>query len=214
MNLEIDFGKSLYKVNQCQDSHPLLTTFQQLWTENGDYLSYQYGYLYSSNIEIYHPKKVSLSKYFNENFKDEEKQLSIEILLQLKSYNRSKLIEFNKYVLDLISEPNLINSGSKTISFLKQKSKKKVQFAEDSEEQQELNLFIGTWNMGGVDMNNNENFFDWLFPLKDMKTPDIYVIGFQEIVKLNATNIFIISNASTVENYRILLTKNLNKIGE
>ena len=63
-------------------------------------------------------------------------------------------------------------------------------------------------------MSTNENLFDWLFPIKDMPTPDIYVVGFQEIVKLSATNIFMNSNTSTVENYKTLLSKNLNKIGE
>ncbi len=82
-------------------------------------------------------------------------------------------------------------------------------------ENNELTVFIGTWNMAGIEMNPNEKFFDWFFPLKDMKNPpDIYVVGFQEIVELNAGNILINTNATAVDNYRTLITKNLNKIGE
>jgi hypothetical protein len=78
----------------------------------------------------------------------------------------------------------------------------------------ELTIFIGSWNMAGVNMNPNEKFFDWLFPIKDMKEPDIYVIGFQEIVELVMSNILFNSNSHIVDNYRNLITKNLNKIGE
>jgi len=63
-------------------------------------------------------------------------------------------------------------------------------------------------------MNYNEKFYDWLLPIKNMDTPDIYVVGFQEIVELVFSNIFFTSNASIVDNYRLLLTKNLRKIGE
>ncbi len=82
------------------------------------------------------------------------------------------------------------------------------------ESKNKLNVYIGTWNMAGVEMNTNENLFDWLFPIKDMKPPDLYIVGFQEIVALSATNIVFSSNSNTVETYKNLLFKNLNKIGK
>ena len=109
------------------------------------------------------------------------------------------------------TEPNYTNNSNLNI-------KKKVQFEIENKDinndSPTLDIFIGTWNMAGITMNTNENFFNWLFPVKEMKTPDLYVIGFQEIVKLNASNIFINSNEKTVDTYKIMLTKNLNKIGE
>lgn len=54
--------------------------------------------------------------------------------------------------------------------------------------------------------------FEWLFPLKEMKSPDIYVIGLQEIVSLNAKNIVLSSNSSQVDSWRNLIQKNLNEI--
>ncbi len=61
-------------------------------------------------------------------------------------------------------------------------------------------------------MKESNMLFEWLFPLKDMKSPDIYVIGLQEIVSLNAKNIVLSSNSSQVESWRNLIQKNLNEI--
>jgi hypothetical protein len=61
-------------------------------------------------------------------------------------------------------------------------------------------------------MKESSMLFEWLFPLKDMKSPDIYVIGLQEIVSLNAKNIVLSSNAAQVDAWRNLIQKNLNEI--
>ena len=87
-------------------------------------------------------------------------------------------------------------------------------FEKATEPNNELNIFIGTWNMAGVEMNPNEKFLDWLMPIKDMKAPDIYVIGFQEIIELVFSNIIFTTNKTVVYNYRNLITNNLSKIGE
>ncbi|CAL9037188.1 unnamed protein product [Musa banksii] len=51
-----------------------------------------------------------------------------------------------------------------------------------------LRVFVGTWNVGGRPPHGGLNLRDWL-----MNTPsspaDIYVLGFQEIVPLNAGNV-------------------------
>ncbi|XP_010553300.1 PREDICTED: type I inositol polyphosphate 5-phosphatase 8 isoform X2 [Tarenaya hassleriana] len=50
----------------------------------------------------------------------------------------------------------------------------------------DLKMFVGTWNVGGKSPHEEMNLRDWL------KTPspaDIYVLGFQEIVPLNAGNV-------------------------
>ncbi|XP_038980128.1 type I inositol polyphosphate 5-phosphatase 8-like [Phoenix dactylifera] len=50
-----------------------------------------------------------------------------------------------------------------------------------------LRMFVGTWNVGGRAPHGGLNLKDWL-----MSTPlpaDIYVLGFQEIVPLNAGNV-------------------------
>ena len=73
-------------------------------------------------------------------------------------------------------------------------------------------MFIGTWNVGATTFSGSK-LLDWLLPLKDMKnTPDIYMIGLQEIVSLNATNILLTSNSSKVDLWRNLITNTLNSI--
>jgi len=62
-------------------------------------------------------------------------------------------------------------------------------------------------------MKESSMLFEWLFPVKDMKSPDIYVIGLQEIVSLNAKNIVLSSNSAQVDSWRNLIQKNLNEIG-
>lgn len=49
-----------------------------------------------------------------------------------------------------------------------------------------LGMFVGTWNVGGKSPNEGLNLRDWL---KSPSPADIYVIGFQEIVPLNAGNV-------------------------
>ncbi|KAL6574759.1 hypothetical protein OROMI_012044 [Orobanche minor] len=49
-----------------------------------------------------------------------------------------------------------------------------------------LRIFVETWNVGGKSPHDGLNFNDWL----RTKVPaDIYVLGFQEIVPLNASNV-------------------------
>ncbi|CAJ1896939.1 unnamed protein product [Sphenostylis stenocarpa] len=50
----------------------------------------------------------------------------------------------------------------------------------------ELRMFVGTWNVGGKSPNQSLNLRDWL---TCPSAADIYVIGFQEIVPLNAGNV-------------------------
>ncbi|XP_031273527.1 type I inositol polyphosphate 5-phosphatase 8-like isoform X1 [Pistacia vera] len=49
-----------------------------------------------------------------------------------------------------------------------------------------LKMFVGTWNVGGKSPHDGLNLRDWL---KSPAPADIYVLGFQEIVPLNAGNV-------------------------
>ncbi|XP_022857269.1 type IV inositol polyphosphate 5-phosphatase 7-like isoform X3 [Olea europaea var. sylvestris] len=51
---------------------------------------------------------------------------------------------------------------------------------------QNYSLFVSTWNVGGKSPPSNMNLDDWLH---SSPPADIYVLGFQEIVPLNASNI-------------------------
>ena len=78
--------------------------------------------------------------------------------------------------------------------------------------QEDLNIFIGSWNVGGNTLKESSLLFEWLYPLKEMKSPDIYIIGLQEIISLNAKNIVLSSNTNFVEAWKNLIFKNLNEI--
>ncbi|KAK6244827.1 hypothetical protein QUC31_011236 [Theobroma cacao] len=49
-----------------------------------------------------------------------------------------------------------------------------------------LRMFVGTWNVGGKSPHEGLNLRDWL---RSPAPADIYVLGFQEIVPLNAGNV-------------------------
>ncbi|CAN8316838.1 unnamed protein product [Cochlearia groenlandica] len=50
----------------------------------------------------------------------------------------------------------------------------------------DLKMFVGTWNVGGKSPHEGLDLKDWL---KSPSDADIYVLGFQEIVPLNAGNV-------------------------
>lgn len=73
---------------------------------------------------------------------------------------------------------------------------------------QKMSIYCGTWNVNSrtfnsnLDSNNEENvtkFRDWLLPSgNESNAYDLYVIGFQEVVKLDTVNVMI-SNSQILE---------------
>lgn len=82
----------------------------------------------------------------------------------------------------------------------------------------ELFMFVGSFNMAGTQCKPNTFLLDWLLaPIKRLKiwqTPDIYVIGMQEIVNLDVKNILLSSNSNCVDNLDKVLKNNLDQIDE
>ncbi|PWZ33540.1 Type IV inositol polyphosphate 5-phosphatase 3 [Zea mays] len=54
----------------------------------------------------------------------------------------------------------------------------------------ELRVCVGTWNAGGKAPPNDLDIAEWLGTGGDAEPADIYVLGFQEVVPLNASNVF------------------------
>jgi inositol-1,4,5-trisphosphate 5-phosphatase len=77
---------------------------------------------------------------------------------------------------------------------------------------EELNIFIGSWNVGASQTKEEISLYEWLNPKKINKSPDIYCIGLQEIVELNPSNVLLISNASRVEYWKNNIKNNLDVI--
>ncbi|OIW05089.1 hypothetical protein TanjilG_06225 [Lupinus angustifolius] len=71
----------------------------------------------------------------------------------------------------------------------------------------DLRMFVGTWNVGGKSPNNGLDLRDWL---KSPSPADIYVIGFQEIVPLNAGNVLGPEDSGPVSKWLGLISEALN----
>ncbi|KAL6851724.1 hypothetical protein ACP4OV_020288 [Aristida adscensionis] len=72
----------------------------------------------------------------------------------------------------------------------------------------ELRICVGTWNVGGRFPPSDLDIHEWL----DMDGPaDIYVLGFQEIVPLNAGNIFGAEDNRPVAVWEHIIRETLNK---
>ncbi|KAK4798397.1 hypothetical protein SAY86_030723 [Trapa natans] len=79
---------------------------------------------------------------------------------------------------------------------------------------QHMRMFVGTWNVGGKAPHEGLNLRDWLPP---PSSADIYVLGFQEIVPLNAGNVLGAEDDGPAAKWLSLIRRALNtddKIGD
>lgn len=72
---------------------------------------------------------------------------------------------------------------------------------------QNYSLFVSTWNVGGKSPPGNLNLDDWLH---SAPPADIYVLGFQEIVPLNAGNILGAEDNGPAKKWLPLIKRTLN----
>ncbi|KAK1403876.1 type IV inositol polyphosphate 5-phosphatase 3 [Heracleum sosnowskyi] len=73
----------------------------------------------------------------------------------------------------------------------------------------ELRVCAGTWNVGGELPPDDLDIKEWL----DIREPaDIYVLGFQEIIPLNAGNIFGAEYSRPIPKWEQIIGETLNKI--
>ncbi|XP_052201310.1 type IV inositol polyphosphate 5-phosphatase 3-like isoform X2 [Diospyros lotus] len=73
----------------------------------------------------------------------------------------------------------------------------------------EIRVCVGTWNVGGKLPPDDLDIESWL----DISEPaDMYVIGFQEIIPLNAGNIFGAEDSSPVPKWENIIREALNRI--
>ncbi|KAH7859012.1 hypothetical protein Vadar_030376 [Vaccinium darrowii] len=74
---------------------------------------------------------------------------------------------------------------------------------------QNKSIFVGTWNVGGKSPSSNLNLDDYLH---SSPPADIYVLGFQEIVPLNAGNILGAEDNGPSKKWLALIRKTLNSM--
>lgn len=76
---------------------------------------------------------------------------------------------------------------------------------------QDYRVFVGTWNVGGRSPSSHLNLEDWLHT---SPAADIYVIGFQEIVPLNAGNVLLTEDNGPARKWVSLVRKTLNNLDQ
>lgn len=73
---------------------------------------------------------------------------------------------------------------------------------------QPFRVFVATWNVGGKSPHGSLNL-DEILQVRDPS--DIYVLGFQEIVPLNAGNVLVIEDTEPAVKWLTLINQSLNK---
>ena len=82
-----------------------------------------------------------------------------------------------------------------------------------------LKIFVGSWNTGCTDISKNKNLIldSWLLPKDTNIIPDIYFIGFQEVMELNTTNLIMLSEEKIqqiLEEWDAKINLSIQKIGK
>ncbi|GAB2277726.1 hypothetical protein Dimus_012429 [Dionaea muscipula] len=70
-------------------------------------------------------------------------------------------------------------------------------------------IFVATWNVGGNPPSSDLNLDDFLEVHEHQS--DIYILGFQEIVPLNAGNVLVIEDSEPAARWLSLINQSLNK---
>ncbi|XP_061177920.1 synaptojanin-1-like [Saccostrea echinata] len=193
-----------------------LDIYRQIWRANGDHVSRIYagtGALGGGRSK-YSDATRSASRTIQNNFLDNSKQEAIDILL-LGNTLRGELADKARALLTtriLHAPPAILEAMVNSHS--------------EYTEVENLRIFIGTWNVNGGKhfrsiAHKHESISDWLLDAAsitkeknpemvdksaDLDRPmDIFAIGFEEIVDLNASNIMKASTTNAREWQKELL---------
>ena len=143
--------------------------------------------------------------------------------LKLMLKNRDKELSsqyYTNYSFELNKTTQRINEilfGKNTkISPLKNNLKAHREEYSDIEK---IKIYVATWNTSTTDLSKNASFnLDSLLIPKNSKIiPDIYFLGFQEVIKLNATNIIMIGEEKLqqiLNDWDKKVSDSLQKIGK
>ncbi|KAJ3775474.1 inositol polyphosphate phosphatase [Lentinula raphanica] len=150
---------------------------RELWAENGDALSRIYagtGALNTSYTRsgkrtlagVFSDATKSVSRAYINNFQDKAKQASIDMFLGNMSSQKQVTIFDPIHDSVRAALDKRLHEYSHTRRCV---------------------IFVGTWNLNG--RPPSESLLPWLFPRDSFEDPDIFVLGFQEIVPLTAQQI-------------------------
>ncbi|KAK0230560.1 inositol polyphosphate phosphatase [Armillaria fumosa] len=156
-------------------SHSLWSVHRELWAENGDALSRIYAGTGALNTSFTRSGKrtlagvlsdatKSVSRAYINNFQDKAKQTAIDMFLG--NMNSQKMVTIFDPVHDSVRQALEQRLGEYSTT-------------------KKCTIFTGTWNLNG--RPPSESLIPWLFPRESK--PDMFILGFQEIVPLTAQQI-------------------------
>ncbi|KAJ1033041.1 hypothetical protein NDA16_000320 [Ustilago loliicola] len=158
-------------------NHPLWVHHRVLWAENGDALSKIYAGTGALNSSFTRSGKKTLGgllsdaaksagRMYINNFQDKNKQNVIDALLGNMA-NQKPVTVFDPVLDSVTAELNAR--------------------VEEYSSSRDITVFAGTYNLNGK--APGESLIPWLFPDGEDHEPDIFAIGFQEIVQLTPQQI-------------------------
>ncbi|KAM5535531.1 hypothetical protein V8D89_010868 [Ganoderma adspersum] len=159
-------------------SGSLWSNHGELWAENGDALSRIYAGTGALNTSFTRSGKrtlagvlsdatKSVSRAYINNFQDKGKQVAIDMFVGNMSLQRQVTIFDPIHDSVRAALENRLPEYSTT---------------------KQCTIFVGTWNLNGKPPSS-ESLLPWLFPRPNALDPDIFALGFQEIVPLTAQQI-------------------------
>ncbi|KAI0775957.1 DNase I-like protein [Trametes elegans] len=159
-------------------SGSLWSNHGELWAENGDALSRIYAGTGALNTSFTRSGKrtlagvlsdatKSVSRAYINNFQDKGKQAAIDMFVGNLSTQRQVTI------FDPIHDSVRAVLEKRLSEYSTTKS---------------CTIFVGTWNLNGRPPSS-ESLLPWLFPRPNTPEPDMFALGFQEIVPLTAQQI-------------------------
>ncbi|KAF8592645.1 DNase I-like protein [Ramaria rubella] len=159
------------------NSVTLWSAHREMWAENGDALSRIYAGTGALNTSFTRSGKrtlagvlsdatKSVSRAYINNFQDKGKQAAIDMFLG----------NMTQQVPVTIFDPIHDSVRAAMMQRLSEYSSTALS-----------TIFVGTWNLNG--RPPSEPILPWLFPRSNGPDPDLFVLGFQEIVPLTAQQI-------------------------
>ncbi|KAI0939420.1 hypothetical protein AcV5_000847 [Taiwanofungus camphoratus] len=159
-------------------SNSVWSYHRELWAENGDALSRIYAGTGALNTSFTRSGKrtlagvlsdatKSVSRAYINNFQDKGKQIAIDMFVG--NLSTQKRVTIFDPIHDSVRRA--LDARLSEYSTAKQSA-----------------VFVGTWNLNGRPPSS-ESLLPWFFPRTNTLDPDMFVLGFQEIVPLTAQQI-------------------------
>lgn len=191
--------EQIVQKDESSESQSFFYKHNILWADNGDAISQIYtgtnalktSFSRSGRMNIagaLSDVTKSVSRMYQNTFVDGKKQSTMDILLGYdKTSKKVRIFDpVNEYVRKSLNQ-------------------EKGQFTTE----RDISIFTGTYNLNALDPYQALDLTSWLFPPDNSESPDVFAIGLQELIELNAGSI-LSADASKPLKWAKLLQNQLN----